>query len=293
MRDRTLRAHSSATGTRWRGIAGRTRSAILGGGCAWPCRTQDLGSGGQYVGLQYADNSSRFVRLKFVRIESWVRALIVAWQVVSTDASPSEDVIRQTKLRKDGCSGEPLFVTFSSVAECSAAVAALHGREVAGQQRLWARQLSGEGQHHKKWRLIIRNLSFKVRRSCPPAPPPRPPRFPPPRNGAYFMQGSFCKGVPRAHGPEGNIVSESCSLGGGGGAGCDGLTLLSANDGELCACLHRKSLQSAVIWAALLLRQVTEEQLRTHLSCGGFVWDVLVAMNDKGAGWGPFSPSPH
>lgn len=93
--------------------------------------------------------------------------------MVSTDASPSEDVIRQAKLREDGCSGEPLFITFASVAECAAAVAALHGRDiaVAGGQRqlLWARQLSGEGQHHKKWRLIIRNLSFKVGHAAPAA----------------------------------------------------------------------------------------------------------------------------
>lgn len=31
-----------------------------------------------------------------------------------------------------------------------------------GQQRLWARQVAGEGAHHKKWRIIIRNLSFQV-----------------------------------------------------------------------------------------------------------------------------------
>lgn len=30
------------------------------------------------------------------------------------------------------------------------------------QQRLWARQVTGEGAHHKKWRIIIRNLSFQV-----------------------------------------------------------------------------------------------------------------------------------
>jgi hypothetical protein len=30
------------------------------------------------------------------------------------------------------------------------------------QQRLWARQVTGEGAHHKKWRIIIRNLSFQA-----------------------------------------------------------------------------------------------------------------------------------
>ncbi len=28
---------------------------------------------------------------------------------------------------------------------------------------MWARQVSGEGLHMKKWRLIIRNLAFDVR----------------------------------------------------------------------------------------------------------------------------------
>lgn len=29
-------------------------------------------------------------------------------------------------------------------------------------EQLWARQVSGEGLHLKKWRLIIRNLAFQV-----------------------------------------------------------------------------------------------------------------------------------
>ena len=56
-------------------------------------------------------------------------------------------------------------------------MAQLHNRvlqpeEPAGKRRkagasagtlLWARQVSGEGLHMKKWRLIIRNLAFDVR----------------------------------------------------------------------------------------------------------------------------------
>ena len=36
----------------------------------------------------------------------------------------------------------------------------------AGPQ-LWARQASGEGQHWKKWRLILRNVAFDVCQAVP------------------------------------------------------------------------------------------------------------------------------
>ena len=39
-----------------------------------------------------------------------------------------------------------------------------HSRtSLAGQGQLWARQVVGEGQHWKRWRIILRNLPFKVR----------------------------------------------------------------------------------------------------------------------------------
>lgn len=84
-----------------------------------------------------------------------------AGKVASVDDAPSDDVIRGSKLREDGCLGDPLFIAFTSVKDAGLAVAALH-RRALGESRLWARQVSGEGQHHKKWRLIVRNLSFKV-----------------------------------------------------------------------------------------------------------------------------------
>lgn len=93
----------------------------------------------------------------------------------------------QFLLRRDGCTGEAFIAVYKSIREALAAVAKLHGQAVAGQQgqqgkkgkqaaaagaagaagpgeggRLWARQLSGEGLHHKRWRLIVRNLPFTV-----------------------------------------------------------------------------------------------------------------------------------
>ena len=53
----------------------------------------------------------------------------------------------------------------SSLSEASQQAA-----EGQAEPQLWARQATGEGQHWKKWRLILRNLAFDVR---PPCMPPR------------------------------------------------------------------------------------------------------------------------
>ena len=45
---------------------------------------------------------------------------------------------------------------------------ALAGKKQAAQEKLWARQLKGEGAMVKKWRLILRNLSFNVSAFCVP-----------------------------------------------------------------------------------------------------------------------------
>ncbi len=102
-------------------------------------------------------------------------------QVESVADPPSDLDISHARLKQDGCTGEVVFIVYDSVKVALAAVAKLHGQSLgqptkkaakrqkvdkdsadAAQQSLWARQVSGEGLHLKKWRLIIRNLSFQV-----------------------------------------------------------------------------------------------------------------------------------
>lgn len=75
-----------------------------------------------------------------------------------------DDVLKRFKLAQDGCTGHVALVTFTSVKEALDGVAALHGQTLGdkGGARVWARQLSGEGLHIKRWRLVVRNLSFKA-----------------------------------------------------------------------------------------------------------------------------------
>lgn len=103
-----------------------------------------------------------------------------AGKVVATDTAPPADVIAAAKLREDGCTDEIIFVTYATNRDVMSAVSKLHGCDVTPakadrgrrsgteaapakeQQRLWARQVAGEGAHLKTWRIIIRNLSFQV-----------------------------------------------------------------------------------------------------------------------------------
>jgi nucleolar protein 4 len=100
-----------------------------------------------------------------------------------------DDLAAQFKLRRDGCTGEAFLAVYKSVKQAMEAVAKLHGQTVAsssggaaggngnkrkggeqaggaggGDCRVWARQLSGDGLHQKRWRLVVRNLPFTV--SC-------------------------------------------------------------------------------------------------------------------------------
>ena len=94
---------------------------------------------------------------------------------------PSDLDMSHARLKQDGCSGLVIFVVYDSVKAALAAVAKLHAQPLGKPmqkkakrqkfgaaenvaEQLWARQVSGEGLHLKKWRLIIRNLAFQV--SC-------------------------------------------------------------------------------------------------------------------------------
>lgn len=106
-------------------------------------------------------------------------AVLLLPQVESIEDPPSDLDMSHARLKHDGCSGLVIFVVYDSVKTALAAVAKLHGQPLGKQtqksakrqkvgaddavsERLWARQVSGEGLHLKKWRVIIRNLAFQV-----------------------------------------------------------------------------------------------------------------------------------
>lgn len=104
---------------------------------------------------------------------------LAAPQVESIEDPPAELDMSHARLKQDGCLGLVVFVVYDTVKAALGAVAKLHAQPLGKQlqksakrqkvaaadkesEQLWARQVSGEGLHLKKWRLIIRNLAFQV-----------------------------------------------------------------------------------------------------------------------------------
>ncbi len=78
-------------------------------------------------------------------------------------------IMRQFHLEQDGCSGSVVLVQYETVKQALKAVKSLHGKQKkfspgkkAVPVRLWARQISGDGKHLKKHRVVVRNLPFNV-----------------------------------------------------------------------------------------------------------------------------------
>ncbi|BDA47944.1 probable RNA-binding protein 28 [Coccomyxa sp. Obi] len=100
-------------------------------------------------------------------------------------AQPPQAELDSHALQRDGCAGDVAFLVYPTVKDALAAVEKLHnhvlrdgdgGAAAAAAAKgkkakagassgtlLWARQVSGEGAHLKKWRLILRNLPFNVK----------------------------------------------------------------------------------------------------------------------------------
>lgn len=125
--------------------------------------------------------------------------------------------------------------------------AAAGSAEAGGQQRLWARQLAGEGAHHKKWRIIIRNLSFQV--------------------SIFGISAPSCRQASSDVGRSKTCVRASCKRHVQGQSSMKCLTVLQ---------LHK-----LVTYHSVDL-QIDAAELKRQLAKAGFVWDLMIARDARG-----------